>query len=91
MDDKKIKKAQALKYDPSKDNAPRIIATGRGQLAEKMIEKAKEENIPIYKDEHLAEALNKLEVGTEIPRELYEVVAEVLSFISRVDEQYGNK
>ncbi|NLX65017.1 MAG: flagellar biogenesis protein [Clostridiaceae bacterium] len=85
----KIKKASALSYNPGEDGAPKVIASGKGVIAEKIIEKAREANIPIYEDEHLAEALSHVSLGEEIPRELYEVVAEVLSFISRLDESYS--
>ena len=81
----KIKKASAISYTPGEDSAPKVIASGKGVIAEKLIEKAKEAEIPIYEDEHLAETLSHISLGDEIPQ-LYEVVAEVLSFISRLDE-----
>ena len=84
----KTKKASALSYEPGEHKAPKVIATGKGQIAEKIIEKAKEANIPIYEDAHLAEALSGIKLGSEIPAELYDVVAEVLAFISRLDEKY---
>lgn len=84
----KIKKAAALSYAPGDDHAPKVIATGKGQIAEKIIETAKEARIPIYEDEHLAEVLSGIKIGSEIPSELYEVVAEVLAFISKLDEKY---
>jgi flagellar biosynthesis protein len=83
---KKIKKASAISYTPGEDSAPKVIASGKGVIAEKLIEKAKEAEIPIYEDEHLAETLSHISLGDEIPPQLYEVVAEVLSFISRLDE-----
>lgn len=76
--------AVALGYEPS-DDAPKIIASGQGHLAEKIIEKAKEEKIPLHKDTKLAKTLSKLEIGEMIPPELYEVVAEVLVFVDRID------
>lgn len=85
----KIKKASALSYTPGEDSAPKVIASGKGVVAEKLIEKAKEAKIPIYEDQHLAETLSHISLGNEIPPQLYEVVAEVLSFISRLDENYG--
>ncbi len=87
----KIKKASALAYEPGEGKAPRVIASGRGEIAEKIIEKAKEASIPVYEDAHLAEALSGIKVGAEIPPELYEVVAEVLAFISRLDEKYSRR
>jgi flagellar biosynthesis protein len=91
MSTKKIKKATALAYTPHQDNAPKVIASGKGVIAEKILEKAKEEKIPVVEDAHLAETLDRLSVGSEIPAELYEVVAEVLAFISRVDDAAGKK
>lgn len=84
--DMKPKKAAALQYDMDKDNAPRIIAKGRGDIARKIIEKAKEEDIYIDNNQDLVEILLKLEIGEEIPPELYQVVAEILSFIYQLEE-----
>jgi flagellar biosynthesis protein len=86
-----IKKASALSYTPGENKAPKVIASGKGEIANKIIEKAKEAKIPVYEDAHLAESLSHLALGSEIPSELYEVVAEVLSFISRLDESYGGR
>ena len=80
-----IKQAIALGYDPGEDDAPKIIATGQGALAEKIIDKAKESDIPIHTDSKLADTLSRLEVGELIPPELYEVVAEVLVFVDAMD------
>ena len=81
----KIKSAVALEYDPS-DEAPKIVATGKGFLAEKIIEKAKESNVPIHQDSKLAGTLSKLEIGDMIPPELYEAVAEVLIFVDAMEK-----
>jgi len=91
MEKKEIKKASALAYTPGEDKAPKVIASGKGVIAEKILEVAKEVKIPVVEDAHLADTLDKLRVGSEIPAELYDVVAEVLSFISRVDEEAGRK
>ena len=80
----KPKTAVALSYDPSED-APKVIASGKGYLAEKIIAKATEADIPLHKDEKLANTLSKLEIGDMIPPELYEVVAEILLFVDRMD------
>ncbi len=85
---KKTKTAVALKYDPGSD-APTVIATGKGELAEKIIEGAKEADVPIYEDDKLANTLSKLEIGDAIPPELYEVVAEVLVFVDSMDKIKG--
>lgn len=80
----KDKTAVALSYDP-KDMAPRILASGKGYLAERIIERAGENKIPIHKDDKLTNTLSKLEVGDLIPPELYNVVAEVLVFVDKMD------
>lgn len=81
----KIKQAVALEYDPS-DQAPKIIATGKGKLAERIIETAKESNVPVHKDDKLASTLSKLDIGDFIPPELYEVVAEILVFVDNMEK-----
>jgi flagellar biosynthesis protein len=77
----KSPKAVALKYDGKKDSAPRVIAKGRGDIAEKIIEIAGEHNVPLYEDKNLVQVLEALDLETEIPPELYRAVAEVLVFI----------
>ncbi|MBR4083796.1 MAG: EscU/YscU/HrcU family type III secretion system export apparatus switch protein [Lachnospiraceae bacterium] len=84
----KNKQAIALSYDPEED-APKVIASGRGQLAEKIIEKAKEHDVPIHRDDKLADTLSRLEIGDMIPPELYEVVAEILVFVDAMDKLRG--
>ncbi len=84
-EEKKVKQAIALEYDPA-DDAPKVIASGRGILAEKMIEKAKESDVPIHRDDKLADTLSRLEIGDMIPSELYEVVAEILVFVDSMDK-----
>lgn len=85
---KKIKQAIALEYNPD-DEAPKVLATGRGALAEKIIEKAKEADVPIHRDDKLADTLSRLEIGEMIPPELYEVVAEILVFVDSMDKIKG--
>lgn len=80
--------AVALEYDSKILNAPRILAAGRGYLVEKILQTAREYNIPVEKDPVLAEALGQLDVGQEIPPELYKVVAEILVFIMETDRNY---
>ena len=88
MEEQRNKIAVALEYEPSEE-APKIVASGRGYLAEKIIERAVEENVPLHKDDKLAKTLSKLEIGDAIPPELYEVVAEVLLFVDKVDKIKG--
>lgn len=84
----KVKQAIALSYDPQED-APKVIASGRGILAEKIIEKAKEVDVPVHRDDKLADTLSRLEIGDMIPPELYEVVAEILVFVDAMDKLKG--
>jgi len=89
-DDKKQKQLQAiaLKYDPG-EVAPKIIATGKGKVAEKIIETAKEANVAVHEDAKLADTLSKLDIGEFIPPELYEVVAEILVFVDDMEKLRG--
>lgn len=79
------KTAVALGYEPG-DKAPRIIAAGKGELAQRIIDRAQQADIPLHKDEKLAKTLSKLEIGETIPPELYEVVAEILVFVDHMDK-----
>ena len=81
----KVKQAIALEYNPA-DDAPKVVASGRGILAEKIIEKAKESDVPVHRDDKLADTLSRLEIGDMIPPELYEVVAEILVFVNDMDK-----
>lgn len=88
LEDKKKnvpKQAIALEYDPE-DSAPKVIAMGRGELAERIVEQAKKSDIPVHRDDKLANTLSKLEIGDMIPPELYEVVAEILVFVDSMDK-----
>ncbi len=88
MDKEKRKQAIALSYNPGNE-APQIVATGTGIIAEKIIEKAKENDVPLYKDNELADTLSRLEIGDMIPPELYSVVAEILVFVDKLDKIKG--
>ena len=77
--------AVALHYD--KTGAPRVVAKGRGSIGEKIIELARAHDIPIEENEVLAGALSNVELGDEIPAELYKAVAEVLIFVLRLSGQ----
>ena len=77
----KKQRAVSLKYESKSDNAPKVIAKGKGKVAEKIIDIAKKHNIFIHDDPDLIEALSQLDIHEEIPTELYAVVAELLAFI----------
>ncbi len=81
-----IKIATALKYKKNSDTAPRVVAKGKGVVAEKIIEKGIESDVSIYQDEKLSKQLYNLDIGDEIPEELYNVIAEVLVYISSMDK-----
>jgi flagellar biosynthesis protein len=74
--------AVALHYD--RTGAPRVVAKGKGAIGAKIIEVAKEHGVPIEENEVLAGALSNVELGDEIPAELYKAVAEVLVFVLRL-------
>ncbi|MDR2580388.1 MAG: EscU/YscU/HrcU family type III secretion system export apparatus switch protein [Fibromonadaceae bacterium] len=84
---KPVKLAVALKHEFGKQEAPRVVASGRGAFAERIIEKAIENQIPVHEDDHLASLLSKVSVPSTIPEELFEAVARVLAFIYRVDKR----
>ena len=81
MDKKYTKKAVALRYDREKDYSPKVIAKGKGKVAEKIIELAQKYDIPIKDDPDLIEVLSSLEIDEEIPSEIYVAVAELLAFV----------
>ncbi|MFP4465931.1 MAG: EscU/YscU/HrcU family type III secretion system export apparatus switch protein [Candidatus Goldiibacteriota bacterium] len=87
MDEKK--KAVAVEYDKEKDGAPRITAKGRGAMAEKIIELAGQNNIPLHEDPDLIEILSQLDLGREIPPEMYKLIAEVLVYVYRSNNKAG--
>ncbi|WP_159884432.1 EscU/YscU/HrcU family type III secretion system export apparatus switch protein [Paenibacillus puerhi] len=82
-----LKKAVALKYAPEASAAPKVVAKGKGRIADLIMEKAKENGVPIQEDPSLVEVLSKLDIDQEIPTELYKLVAEVLSYIYRSDSR----
>ncbi len=87
------KTAAALKYDPSADSVPILTAVGRGSVAQNIIKKAAEADVPIVEEASTADMLSRLSVGDAIPPALYEAVAQILVFLSETDEaaKYGGK
>ena len=84
-------RAVAVKYDSHQMQAPTIVAKGEGFIARKIVERAMEADVPIVEDAALVSALISLELGEEIPAELYEVVARVLSWVYRLDKESRGK
>lgn len=82
-----MKKAVALLYDKEKNDAPVVTASGKGELAKKILVLAKEAGIPVMEDPDLVEILAKVPVGDEIPVELYQAVAEILAFVYQINRK----
>ncbi len=91
QENSKRDKAVAIKYDNQKMAAPSVIAKGEGFIAQKIIERAIEADVPIVEDAALVSALISLELGEEIPAELYEVVARVLAWVYKLDREASIK
>lgn len=85
------KEAIALGYDTSNDEAPRVLAKGKGQIAENILQRAKEGQVPIQQDPALVELLGQLNINETIPEELYQAVAEVFAFIYKTNQIVGKK
>lgn len=85
MNDRQIKKAAAIKYDQAKNMAPRVVAKGKGHIADQIVQVARENDVPLVEDRNLANVLEAMELETEIPPDLYRAVAEVLVFIYRLN------
>jgi FlhB-like protein len=81
--------AVAIKYDKEGKSAPRVVAKGQRLWAQKIKDIAKEKGIPILRNVSLAAALNKLDLGQEIPEDLYDAVAEILQFVYQLAEERG--
>ncbi len=78
-------KAAALRYDPNRDAAPKVVAKGRGHVAEAITAIAREHHVPVHADPNLVEVLEALDVELEVPPALYRAVAEVLAFVYRLN------
>ncbi len=83
------KKAVALKYDDTQSAAPVIVASGMGYLAEKIVETALENQIPVYEDNSLATVLTQLNLGSEIPQELYQAIVEIYMYFLKFSPKTG--
>ena len=82
------RRAAALRYRREADPAPRLAAAGQGLIAERILALAREAGIPIHEDASLVEILCRLDIGAEIPPDLYRVVAEILAFVYRMDRRW---
>lgn len=81
-------KAAAIKYNPESDHAPKVVAKGKGILAEKIVNLAVENNVPVYEDPDVVEILSKVDIDEEIPYDLYQAIAQVLAFVYRENQRW---
>ncbi|AOZ87296.1 hypothetical protein BK049_00545 [Bacillus xiamenensis] len=86
-DSKPLRRAVALHYDEEKQKAPKVVATGSGYVADHIIEEAKKAGVPVQEDPNLVELMRHLTLDEEIPEALYDTVAEIFSFIYRLDQK----
>ncbi|OEG00382.1 hypothetical protein BHF71_00290 [Vulcanibacillus modesticaldus] len=91
MKNNSLKKAVALNYVPSKDEAPQIIAKGSGYVAEKIIEQGKKHDVKIHEDQSLIQLLYQLELNQQIPSELYPIIAEIFAMVYQAERIAGIK
>ena len=88
---REVKLAVALKYEDNGQEVPVVVASGRGEIAARIVEIAKQEKVPVFQDQSLAEVLLSLETGTEIPPELYQAVAQIIAFVWQIDKNYSSE
>jgi len=88
MENPKLQKAVAIKYN-REEHAPKVVATGAGHLAQKIIDTARDSDVELYHNPELVEELAKIDIGLHIPPELYEIVAEILVFVNDLDKLEG--
>ena len=91
VDKRSDRTAVAIRYDIDKDAAPVVLAAGKGPVAEEILRIAEENKIPLFEDRKLAQLLSKIEIDTEVPAELYVLVAEILAFIFKLDQMAGKR
>jgi flagellar biosynthesis protein len=90
MADPLKKRAVALRYDPEQgDNAPRVVAKGRGHVAEQILELARKNDVPVREDTQLVQVLSRLNLDQEVPKEVYQAVATILAFLYKVNRPLG--
>lgn len=84
--EKRIRKAIALRYDSEKEKAPRIVAKGRGYIADKIIQAANAHGVPLVADTGMSNLLEEIELDSQIPPQFYLAIAEILAFVYRLNE-----
>jgi len=85
------KEVVALSYNPTTSAAPKVVAKGKGRIAENIVAKAKEFDIPIQEDPSMIEILGQLNIDESIPEELYKAVSEVFAYVYQLDREHGNR
>ena len=90
-DDVMNKKAVALRYDENKDAAPVIVASGLGYMAERIVEMANENGVPVYEDNSLATVLTQLDLGTPIPEELYQAIVDIYAYFLKYTPKHSKE
>lgn len=85
------KKAVALRYDENKDAAPVIVASGLGYMAERIVEMANENGVPVYEDNSLATVLTQLDLGTPIPEELYQAIVDIYAYFLKYTPKHSRE
>ncbi|SNS48118.1 flagellar biosynthesis protein [Anaerovirgula multivorans] len=90
-EERQEKKAVALRYNMEEDAVPKVIAAGKGAVAENILKAAEENEIVIHQNDKLVKELIQFKVGTEIPQELYEVVAQILVYVEAMDKEKSLK
>lgn len=88
-DENQAKQAVALSYNEKKNNAPKLVAKGSGFIAEQILETAKQHAVPVYQNKTVTGMLMAVEIDREVPPELYKIVAEILSYVYRIDKKMG--
>jgi flagellar biosynthesis protein len=83
------KRAVALRYDPAKDKAPKLVAKGKGHVANQILALARKNYVPVRQDPNLVQVLSRLNLDQEIPPQLYQAVASILAFLYRINRKAG--
>ena len=94
MDEEKrnpVPEAVAIRYDRERENAPRVVAKGRGAIAQQLMAIAKKHAVPVYQNQTVTQLLMAVELDREIPPELYQAVANVLAYVYRLDGRAAEK
>lgn len=85
------KEAVAIRYQQGKDQAPLVVAKGKGIVAEHILEAAKTHGIPVYQNKALSSMLQAVQLDREVPPDMYKAVAEVLAYVYRLDQKLGRR